>query len=283
MPRIFIVDDDYASEILADTLRNVGHDVQRLHSADEALQEIEQIAAADLLILDVMMPPGGPDPTTSGGRTAGMAVYRQLRKVNKSLPVLALTASSDKDVFIVFQQDPRTTVVPKWSAPSMSELLSRIDGVLGCAPTNPRPRSFIVHGHDEATKWAVKNYLQNTLGLPEPTILHEQPSFGRTIIEKFEAYSAESALVFVLLTPDDVVAGLTATDEERRRARQNVILELGHFLGAFGRTAGRVFLLYKGPLELPSDLAGLCYIDISAGVEAAGEVLRKELAHVIGR
>jgi CheY-like chemotaxis protein len=283
MSRIFIVDDDYGSEILADALRNVGHDVQRLHTADEAVAEIERIATADLLILDVMMPPGGLAQTTSGGRTAGMAVYRQLRSVNKSVPVLAYTASSDQDVLAVFQQDRQATVVPKWSAPSMTDLLSRINGLLGVAPRSSGPRSFIVHGHDEATKLAVKNYLQNTLGLPEPIILHEQPNIGRTIIEKFEAYAAESAVVFVLLTPDDVAAPAAARDDEKRRARQNVIFELGYFLGAFGRAAGRVSLLHKGPLELPSDLAGLCYIDIGSGVEAAGEAIRKELAHVIGR
>src|SRR5438874_13488997 len=151
MSRIFIIDDDYASEILADTLRNVGHDVQRYHSADEALQDIERIAAADLLILDVMMPPGALGTTTGGGRTAGMAVYRQLRKVNGNLPVLAYTASSDQDVLIVFQQDPGAMVVPKWSTPSMTELLSQIDALLGGASKNPGLRSFIVHGHDEAT------------------------------------------------------------------------------------------------------------------------------------
>ena len=36
--------------------------------------------------------------------------------------------------------------------------------------------TFIVHGRDEAAKFALKNYLQNSLGLSEPIILHEQPS-----------------------------------------------------------------------------------------------------------
>ena len=48
-----------------------------------------------------------------------------------------------------------------------------------------------------------------------------------------------------------------------------------------GRTSGRVFLLYKPPLELPSDLSGVCYIDTALGVEAAGESLRAELRHVL--
>ena len=111
-------------------------------------------------------------------------------------------------------------------------------------------------------------------------ILHEQPSLGRTVIEKFEDYAADSALVFVLLTPVDVAAPATEADDMKRRARQNVIFEMGYFLGILGRKSGRVLLLHKGPLDLPSDLSGIVYIDISEGIEAAGEKIRRETAHV---
>src|SRR5437773_307160 len=50
----------------------------------------------------------------------------------------------------------------------------------------PRVRTFIVHGHDNEAKLELKNYLQNTLDLSEPVILHEKSSRGRTVIEKFE-------------------------------------------------------------------------------------------------
>jgi len=135
---------------------------------------------------------------------------------------------------------------------------------------------FIVHGHDEKTKFEVKNYLQNTLHLPEPIILHEQPSLGRSVIEKFEAHANKVDGAIVLLTPDDhwVKDG---TNEEIRRARQNVIFELGYFYAKFGRESGRVLLLYKGELDLPSDISGVIYINITHGVESAGEQIRKEL------
>jgi predicted nucleotide-binding protein len=45
-------------------------------------------------------------------------------------------------------------------------------------------RTFIVHGHDRALLFELKDYLQNTLGLPEPIVLEQQPDGGRTIIEK---------------------------------------------------------------------------------------------------
>jgi predicted nucleotide-binding protein len=145
------------------------------------------------------------------------------------------------------------------------------------SPSTPRgPRLFIVHGHDEATKWEVKNFLQNRLHLPEPVVLHEQANRGRTIIEKFEENAAGVEGAVVLLTPDDRWQE-DGSDEELHRARQNVIFELGYFYGRFGRSSGCVLLLYKGRLDLPSDISGIAYIDISQGIEAAGEQIRREL------
>jgi predicted nucleotide-binding protein len=161
------------------------------------------------------------------------------------------------------------------------EIIRRVEQILGVAAVERGPSSFIVHGQDTQEKIALKNYLQNTLGFPEPVILHEQPNLGRTIIEKFEEYAGTADLVFVLLTPDDKPSGPHASNDEKRRARQNVVFELGYFLGTFGRLSGRVFLLHKGPLELPSDISGVVYIDISGGVAAAGESIRKELTHVV--
>jgi predicted nucleotide-binding protein len=51
-------------------------------------------------------------------------------------------------------------------------------------------------------------------------------------------------------------------------------------LGTLGRKSGRVLLLYQGNLELPSDLSGVLYIDISQGLEAAGEKIRREIQNV---
>ena len=59
-----------------------------------------------------------------------------------------------------------------------------------------------------------------------------------------------------------------------------MIFELGVFIGRFGRRSGRVIVLHKGDLEIPSDLAGVIYISIRNGIEAAGEDIRKELLEI---
>ncbi len=116
---------------------------------------------------------------------------------------------------------------------------------------------FLVHGHDESARESVARFLEK-LRL-EPIILHEQPSGGQTIIEKVERY-AEVAFALVLLTPDDVGAVCSKKQDLQPRARQNVILELGYFLGRLGRA--HVAALVKGQLEKPSDYDGVVYIDM---------------------
>ncbi|HXM21630.1 MAG TPA: nucleotide-binding protein [Terriglobales bacterium] len=119
---------------------------------------------------------------------------------------------------------------------------------------------FIVHGHDEAAKESVARFLER-LKL-EPIILHEQPNSGRTLIEKFEVYS-DVGFAVVLLTPDDVGAPASEANNPasmKRRARQNVILELGYFIGRLSRR--RVCALYKQGVEIPSDYEGVVYVEL---------------------
>ncbi len=114
---------------------------------------------------------------------------------------------------------------------------------------------FLVHGHDEGTKEKVARFLEK-LGL-DVIILHEKVSQGMTIIEKFEEYSAQAAFAIVLFTPDDIGHPLGSEDKKQPRARQNVVLEMGYFIGRLKRES--VCVLYKGGVELPSDILGVVY------------------------
>jgi len=131
---------------------------------------------------------------------------------------------------------------------------------------------FIVHGHDEARKWELKNFLMG-LGL-NAVVLHEQDSLGKTIIEKFEHYAAQSNFAFVLMTPDDI-SPVSDSTEAKWRARQNVIMELGWFMARLGRH--RVVILYKGDIEIPSDILGVIYLKFNENILEVGESIRQSL------
>ena len=144
------------------------------------------------------------------------------------------------------------------------ELLETETSLTGEAPSAPETptqlsrRVFLVHGHHDGLLHEVARYLEK-LKL-EPIILREQPSSGRTIIEKFVDF-ADVAYAVILLTPDDRGGTVKATFEEHRpRARQNVILELGYFLGKLSRN--RVTALYMGDVEVPSDYAGVAFVAV---------------------
>ena len=114
---------------------------------------------------------------------------------------------------------------------------------------------FLIHGRDEGTRDTVARFLQQ-LEI-EPVILTEQASQGLTIIEKFERH-AQVGYAIALLTPDDAGSLGGGTAASRPRARQNVIFELGFFIGSLGRK--RVIALTKGEVEIPSDYSGVVYI-----------------------
>lgn len=130
------------------------------------------------------------------------------------------------------------------------------------APAKVRSNSvFIVHGRADGPKEAVARLLEK-LNL-KAIILHEQANAGRTVIEKIEAFG-DVGFAVVLLTPDDI--GALLGGEPRPRARQNVVLELGYFLGKLGRANVCTLAVERDTLDLPSDWGGV----IDEPFDAAG-------------
>lgn len=137
-------------------------------------------------------------------------------------------------------------------------------------------RIFIVHGHDDSAKDELF-VLLSSMGL-KPRILKEEPDEGKTIIEKLEYYSDDVGYVIVLLTPDDL--GGQDKKSLKPRARQNVILELGYFMGKFGRS--KILCLIRGreieaPLEKPSDTLGIVTHTFSKKVDECSKDLYRSL------
>jgi len=143
--------------------------------------------------------------------------------------------------------------LPLFEDPSSSHLVTEEhSGSIGYGS-----KVFIVHGRDEAIKETTARFMEK-LGL-HPVILHEQPNRGRTIIEKFEHHSTVAYSV-VILTGDDLGALSSEQSKFSPRARQNVVFELGYFIGKLGRE--RVCALYQDGVELPSDFEGVLYIPL---------------------
>jgi predicted nucleotide-binding protein len=145
--------------------------------------------------------------------------------------------------------------------------------VLETKPLMDNRKVFVIHGRDGAMKETVARYLER-IGL-EPIILHEQPNVGRTLFTKFLEVAGETTFAVALLHPDDLgnVASDARIGKLNPRARQNVILEMGFFIGKLG--PHRVVALVNGSVEKPSDFEGVVYVAYGDGLAWRTDLARE--------
>lgn len=131
--------------------------------------------------------------------------------------------------------------------------------------TRARPRTqsasapiFLVHGHDIARRELVRRFLE-TVTDRDVVVLADQANRGQDILGKLLTHAQLAAFAVVLLTPDDE-GRKSGTEELDPRARQNVVFELGLFIGLLGRD--RVAALNDPSIELPTDFSGVAYIPL---------------------
>jgi len=159
---------------------------------------------------------------------------------------------------------------------------------------------FIVHGHDTEKKDEVVRFLRELQLCP--VILQDEPSRGKTIIEKVEFYISQTSFAIVLLTRDDF--GLSKedsnVDEIKNLVNQSNYDSLNHggsisnieksqvfllvastlrmlkaitprsrqnVIFELGLTIGHlhrdnVCVLYEDGVELPTDIHGLSYVSL---------------------
>lgn len=115
---------------------------------------------------------------------------------------------------------------------------------------------FVVHGHDNEAKQELARVLEKSDF--EAIILHEQPNAGKTIIEKIERFSNVGYAIILYTECDKGRDKNIPVDQEKNRARQNVVFEHGYLIAKLGRD--RVCALVKGDVETPGDISGVVYV-----------------------
>jgi len=137
----------------------------------------------------------------------------------------------------------------------------------------PGNKIFIVHGHDKANLYELRDLLEKRYKL-ECTIMMWKPGKGRTLIEKFEQEAQDSGFAFIIMTPDDLVK-IPGKEKEYGQARPNVIFEVGWFYGRLGRN--RVCILFKKGTKIHSDLDGISRIEFNESVTEKVPEIENEL------
>lgn len=170
-----------------------------------------------------------------GGPTE-IAQYRQYLEEDKAQAITVING-----IITGFRED-----LEEFSSPISNDVAEAVSAPIA-------RKVFVVHGHEKYVLAAVARFLEQ-LHL-RPIMLSEQVSAGKTIIEKIETFGDVDFAV-VLLTADDLGRAKAASTLEPR-VRQNVLLELGYFMGRLGRE--NVCALKEGEIEIPTDFAGVAW------------------------
>jgi len=160
----------------------------------------------------------------------------------------AAPGGEDVDVSLLrsLGSDPAPIVFdpPKVDAPAPSPVT---------LPKRTRPRLFI-GSSVEGKKYA--DAIQVNLDHDAEVTIWSQGVFGLSggTLETLANKAGEFDFAVLVLTPDDLVE---IREQKHNSPRDNVLLELGLFVGALGRE--RTFVVHPRdvPLHLPSDLAGV--------------------------
>lgn len=288
MRTLLWIDDDagYPPHRHIDILEAEGYNVVKATTVDSACAAIEADRPA-LALIDVgMAAPKDMQGIHCASNSGGVWLAKWLRRNHIAVPFVGfsldeLGSTAEHDFF--YRYGAGRGFYAKSELMKSERLIRYIKEALGSRRAIEDLRCFIVHGTDHGAKFELKAYLQDCLGIGDPIILDQQASGTRTIIEKFEFYADEVDVAMVLLMAEDRVAVGSEGTDGYLQSRPNVFFELGYFIRHFGRLSGRVFLLHDSKAKLPTDLSGIVYINISGGIAAAGEVIRRELAAVIER
>jgi predicted nucleotide-binding protein len=134
---------------------------------------------------------------------------------------------------------------------------------------------FLVHGKNHHVRDQIDLYLTKELGL-HTCVMEAGAYSGRTLPEKLEEMASDCTFAVFILTGDDVLKD--AKNASLKRARQNVILEVGYFWGALGRRDRVAFLVEDDPaMDLPSDIHGIGWIPITSDLGDTKLKLHSEL------
>ena len=144
---------------------------------------------------------------------------------------------------------------------------------------------FIVYGHDHTSREQLELILKK-LDLNHSKIVNDS---GMTIIEALEKKVSEIHCGIVLLTADDLAISKhdykkkSSTGEPiepflTKRARQNVILELGMLIPVLGRE--NIIVLRKEGVEVPSDMSGVFYIGFENHIKETVQRMARRLKDI---
>ena len=128
----WIEDDTDIIDPVVKPLERAGHRFIRLHTAQEALDALDELRQADLILLDIIFPPAqvphGFDQANGFNQYTGLHLLRELRQVHGvQTPVVVLTVVIRPELDTELQALEVADIIHKPVRPS--ELKNRVEAV----------------------------------------------------------------------------------------------------------------------------------------------------------
>jgi hypothetical protein len=251
--RILILDDDLKwIERLSEVIAVLGYEPCSVTRWKEALS-ILRSQHVQAFILDLHLGWSFED---------GLLLLSLMREEGLLVPTVVVSYSADLVgvAGLCYSYPFVKEVIPKsrfveFSFP-FQRFFSTIDGTKEIRNMTVYSRIFVVHGHNISVRDRVVGILNSLRVIP--VYLEREATAGRTIIELVEQCSDVQYGV-AIMTADDIGCLAINPDQMTPRARQNVILEIGFLMGRLGRDR---MMILKEDVEMPSDLAGMRYLDL---------------------
>ncbi len=191
MPKIPIIlaeDEPALALIIKESLETRDFSVTICKNGDDAIVEFYR-NRPELLVLDVMMP-----------KKDGLTLAREIRKTDKKIPIIFLTAKSQtQDVIDGFQAGGQDYLKKPFS---MQELIVRIDSLLGRIPTEKAGEDIVLGKY-------VFNPLRQTLRCGENvlSLTHREAALLKLLIENKNEVLDRSAVLRKIWGDDDFFNG----------------------------------------------------------------------------
>ncbi len=279
MIRILYVDND--SALRSRYVRNLKSELRKVLGDSVEIEECAEIEDArevidergaefSVVICDLLFAPlERPDAPEEEHEPRGLDLVALAHDTTDAVVVALSVGNHRKYPFLERDAETRGASIVRLKAMvhdasryGWSGLAKDIQEHLASRSHNPLQRVFIVHGRDPRSyREQLARLIERATPL-EALILDEQPNRGLTLIDKFKAHARGDCIAIILMTGDDL-AFPEGEDPStaKRRPRQNVILELGYFLGTLAPE--RTIVLREADIESPSDIAGVTYYELN--------------------
>jgi len=123
---LYVEDEQWMMGGIVDSL-SIDHNIVRARNGDQALAVLESGEfKIDLIVLDIMMPPGTRIKNAHRGRRAGVEFARiVLEEQKRNIPIVCYTVVNDRKVYRELEQIGVKEVVSKRELPSELERVIR--------------------------------------------------------------------------------------------------------------------------------------------------------------